>query len=385
MSRRLVASLAIALALPASAAAQDDPIDAAVPTDAAPPDGALLDGSVAVAATQPEPPAREHLTVVIAGSPPFVLGDGSDVEGLSLEVWAAVADRIGVDYTLEPVANASEAIDAVRTRRADVAIGPLSITSDRARAVAFTQPYEQSSLALLTRPGTSSVWQRLRPFLSRTFFSGVAILLVVLLLVGTLVWALERKKNEGVPDEPLPGIGVGVWLALVTMTTVGYGDKAPVTLGGRIAVGVWMLIAMLSVSSLTAGIATALTLAQLDQGTIGSADELRGHPTAALEGTTAARFARDHGARVITASDVASAIGLLERGEVDAVVFDRPVLQFYLREHPDLDAVLAEQTYEPQGYGFALQLDSPLQRSIDVALLELDENGGLESIRGDWL
>lgn len=376
------------IALPSIAVAQPE---------ARPPDGGLDGGSLeggvpdgSVGPTvepEPEPVERRSLEIAVAGSPPFVTqGDDDTIEGLSIDVWRAVAEEIGVDFELTRLDNAGQAVDAIRAGRYDAAIGPISITSDRARHVSFTQPYQQASLALLTRPGAGSLWSRIRPFVSRTFFSGVAILLVVLTLVGALVWLVERKENEGVPDHPLHGIGVGIWLALVTMTTVGYGDKAPVTLGGRVLVGVWMLIAMLSVSSLTAGIATALTLSSLDHAAIESAEELRGRPVAVIGGTTAEGFANEHGARVMAVTDLEEAVDLLRSDRADAVVYDKPVLQYWLREHPDVELVLSIQEYEPQGYGFAVPLDDgALRREIDVALLEMEEGGRLDEIRARWL
>ncbi|MGO2102628.1 MAG: ion channel [Psychroflexus halocasei] len=44
------------------------------------------------------------------------------------------------------------------------------------------------------------------------------------------------------------------------MTTVGYGDKSPLSLGGRIVGLIWMFMAVIILSSLTAGIASALTV-----------------------------------------------------------------------------------------------------------------------------
>src|SRR5690606_31657864 len=146
----------------------------------------------------------------------------------------------------------------------------------------------------------------------------------------------ERKRNpEMFPDNPLRGIGIGLWLALVTMTTVGYGDKVPITPWGRALAGVWMVLSMLTVSSLTAGIATALTIASLDRGAISSANDLKGRKVAVVSGTTGASFARQHGAKLERVPSIEAALELTRTGVADAIVHDRPVLQYALSQDDD--------------------------------------------------
>lgn len=270
--------------------------------------------------------------------------------------------------------------------KVDVAIGPISITNARAERVAFTQPYFQSSLGILTPLDRSSVLGRLAPFFTRAFLVGSATLLLVLLGVGTLFWLAERKRNPDMfPHSPIRGVGSGVWLGIVTMTTVGYGDRVPVTFLGRAIAGVWMLIAMLSVSSLTAGIATALTVSELDSGTITSIDELRNRKVAALAGTVGARFARERGTRLVPVATLEEGARLLQHGEVAALVHDRPILQHYLNEHAEVEAVLLDARYRPQGYGFAVPHGTALERRLDVALPGQLENRSIAAIVERWL
>jgi polar amino acid transport system substrate-binding protein len=332
------------------------------------------------------PLPTEPLTLAVVGNPPFHIradGDG-EAEGLSVDIWEAVADELGLAYRFETYPNASAAVDAVARGEVDGAIGPISINSARARRVSFTQPYWQASLSILARE-ESSLWESVRPFVSEAFVTGVVVLLTILTLVGTLLWALERGPNDQFPKGVVAGIGTGVWLALVTMTTVGYGDKAPVTLAGRVVTGVWMLVAMLTASSLTAGIATALTLVSLQRGAIETDAELANEVVAALEGTTSYDFGRRNGARMVGVRSVDEAVDRLLEENVAAVVYDRPILQYHLRERDGASLRLSPFEYEPVGYGFVFPLGSPLTARIDVLLLEMAESGRLARFGDEWL
>jgi voltage-gated potassium channel Kch len=59
------------------------------------------------------------------------------------------------------------------------------------------------------------------------------------------------------------GIGHGIWWAMVTLTTVGYGDKAPKTAGERIVALIWMIFSIIFIASFTANITISLTINDL--------------------------------------------------------------------------------------------------------------------------
>jgi polar amino acid transport system substrate-binding protein len=230
-----------------------------------------------------------------------------------------------------------------------------------------------------------SAWSSLAPFLSKAFVAGVGLLFVVLLVVGTLFWLAERRRNsEHFPREPVQGIANGVWLALVTMTTVGYGDRVPISHAGRVIAGVWMIISLVCASSLTAGIATAFTLSELGRSTIARLDQLEGRRVAVVLGTTGADLAKSQGARLVRTGKLADAVARVEAGAADAVVFDRPMLQYYLQRHPETDLELSRGAWTPQGYGFAVNGDHLVQ-ALDVALLEVQESGQARKITERWL
>ncbi|MGD8859120.1 MAG: transporter substrate-binding domain-containing protein [Myxococcales bacterium] len=359
---------------------------AAQAPDAGAPDagGAAAHGSPA----SPEPPAARpgtQLRVAYAGSAPFVV-EGTPADGLSLAVWRVVADAAGLSYRLVPRSSVRDALDGVARGELDVAVGPISITSERARRVRFTQPYFQSRIGILAPERAPGLWSQIAPFLTRVFAGASLVLALLLLGIGTAMWLVERRKNpDHFPVDPARGIANGVWFALVTMTTVGYGDRVPVTPGGRVVAGLWMLVALVTTTSLTAGFASAFTVLQLDTTAIRDARDLRGRPVAAVSGTTGASFVRDHGAQLVAADDLGAAVQAARDGEAAAVVHDRPILQHYLVQHPEVDLKLAPASYDPQGYGFAVAPGSPLLNELDVALLLAKEDGRIQRITSAWL
>ncbi|NJK39481.1 MAG: transporter substrate-binding domain-containing protein [Oscillatoriales cyanobacterium RM2_1_1] len=330
----------------------------------------------------------ETLRVGVAGSPPFTIWEELEPTGISVEIWETIAQESDLDYQWIPLPNMTGVFDRVAAGDLDVVIGPISITSVRLQKVEFTQPFYQADIGVLLPSKKPSLWKRLRPFFGLAFLSSIGILVAGLFTVGNLLWLAEKDANNSqFPHDYWHGIGNGMWFALVTLTTVGYGDRTPVTPAGRLVAGVWMLITMLMVSSLIAGLTTALTLSISGQTTekFLKPQDLRGARAGVVAGTTGEEWSKFYGARLSRTAELGQAINLLTAGKVDGVVFDVPALQYYLHQNPELKFRLAQFALTQENYGFALPWDSPLKQKLDISLLELQETGKIQKISQEWL
>ena len=80
-------------------------------------------------------------------------------------------------------------------------------------------------------------------------------------LVGaTLVWLMERRDN---PD--LASFEEALWWAIVTVTTVGYGDITPLTRTGRFVAGMLMVAGIGTIGLLASSLASVLVVKKEDE------------------------------------------------------------------------------------------------------------------------
>jgi polar amino acid transport system substrate-binding protein len=279
----------------------------------------------------------------------------------------------------------------VATGKIDVLVGPISITPERAaiNGITFTQPYFNSGVGIMIPGEPLGLWERLAPFFGLAALSSAGILILLLFIVGNLIWLAEHRQN---PEQFHPhypeGIQNGMWFALVTLTTVGYGDRSPRTKLGQLVAGVWMLVALLTFSSITAGLASAFTTALSEaraKPVFTSVYNLKNKKVAVVRDTTAVDWAEHYRADTIFASNLAGAVALLEQKRVQVVMFDRPALVYYTQQHPDANLTVTEIRVSLEPYGFVVRENSPLKKTINVQLLDLIYSRKITELTERWL
>ena len=320
----------------------------------------------------------------VAGSAPFFEKSADGFSGVSVEIWEELAEKLNINYEYQEFASVSALLKALERGRVDLAIGPISVTSTRAQRVDFTQPYYKSGMGILIRRERASIWETVSPFLRRTFLVGVLTLLIVLFIIGNIIWLAERKSNESFPERYIPGVGTGMWFAVVTFTTVGYGDLAPITRTGRLVASVWMIVALVTASSLTASIATSFTLIKMSHVTIDSPTDLKHKRVATVRGSTGVEFALRYGAKPVLVKTKQDAVERLIANQVDAFAYDYPIMRYLLNENPHPELAIIRSHNDVEYYGFAVRLNNPLVRRLNTVLLQALEEGMVSSIRREW-
>ncbi len=216
--------------------------------------------------------------------PPFIIKDNNSYVGASMELWKKIADSLNVSYTLVEY-ELPELLKAIKNGDIDIAISPLTVTAKRIKQFGFTQPYYITNLAYATKTEKDNGFITLiSNIFSIGFLKSLLPLLIIISIFGFIVWALERKKNSDQFGKGIPGVADGIWWSAVTMSTVGYGDKSPVTRWGRIVGVVWMFTAVIMISGLTASISSSLTVHRL-KSDISSFDDLRKTKVGCIDGS----------------------------------------------------------------------------------------------------
>ncbi len=289
--------------------------------------------------------------------------------GLSHSFWELIDDQVPAKIKYHWYEDVESMLEAVAREEVDFSINPITVTEQRMDSLDFSQPYFISGTAMVRRAENS--WMIfLENFFSKQFFSAIAILLGVILLFGILVWLFERQKKEGTQfRRNWRGILDGFWWSAVTMTTVGYGDKSPETGGGRTIAFIWMFTAILLISGLTAGVASALTVKSMES-KIENVEDLRRFKTGTIDATGTAEYLRNYGLPDVYFESVEEGFAALKAGEIDIFVFDRPVLRFYLEKGDNQDLVLDDRNLKTDYYSFTYPKHSSLRAALDPKIVK---------------
>jgi polar amino acid transport system substrate-binding protein len=205
---------------------------------------------------------------------------------------------------------------------------------------------------------------------SEQTLKATGLLVLFSLITGIIVWSFERRKNsEMFGDRTVGGIGNGIWWAMVTMTTVGYGDKAPKTAGGRIVALIWMIFSIIFIASFTANITTSLTITGL-RGKIRGFNDLYNARVGSVSRSEAFDFLTKKGIAVIPFEGIQEGLEGVASKRIDAFLLNDQILKYLVKKKFPGRLQVLPGTFDEYFVSIALQDKSPLRKPINKALLK---------------
>jgi len=316
--------------------------------------------------------SAQVIKVGIASSPPFAMKNTRGAwEGISVDLWKAVAAKLGIRCEYQECDYAKIA-RMLAEGTLDAGVGQISSLELNDPGIDFTHTFYFSGLALAAPKMTEKQhWLTvLRMLRENNFILIFFLILLTLAVSGVTIWLLEHRHNpEHFSKNPFHGIGSGLWWSATTITTVGYGDKAPVTFWGRLLAFFWMLTGITLVSVFTATITSMCTVSRLGNVYEHPAD-LQNRRIVAVAGSPAEIFLQKTGIDYQEAATTPAALKLLSEGKMDVVVDDQSVLKYYCRQRKMTGITILPHFLTLKGYSFVLAKNSPLRDQLNQAISE---------------
>jgi polar amino acid transport system substrate-binding protein len=343
-----------------------------------------VDRAVAQTTTQPIVPGQE-LNVVTRVLPPFVTKDGNAYGGFSAELWEAIAREMNLRTNWIETANVAEILSATQAGRGQLAIAAISITAQREERFDFSQPMFESGLQIMVRSEATvglGLGQILAMFTTGAMPMLLGLLALLILVPAHVVWFGERNHPDSLVDRRyIPGIFTAIWWA--TGAAVGQQPDQPRSAFGRALSALQILVSVIFVAYFTAAVTSTMTVQQL-KGDIDGPEDLPGKAVATTTGSTAAAFLRDNRVTPTEFAQIEQAFRALENRQVDAVVFDAPVLLYHAATAGKGKTRVVGPIFRKENYGILFPQGSPLRKPVNEALLKLRENGSYDRIYNRW-
>jgi ABC-type amino acid transport substrate-binding protein len=236
----------------------------------------LLTGTgQAAAQDRPQDPPGRELIVATKEAPPFAMKapDGT-WKGISIELWRRIAEEVKLPYRFVEDPTVQGLLEGTAAGRYDAAVAALTITAERERVLDFSQPFYLSGLGIAVPSASPTAWTLIvRTLTSVGFLQAILALIGLTLVVGLLIWFVERRHNEDFGGGAIKGLGTSIWWSAEAMTQASTGHLAPKTGIGRALAVLWMVASIVAIAVFTASVTSTLTAGKL-QGLVTNVNDL---------------------------------------------------------------------------------------------------------------
>jgi polar amino acid transport system substrate-binding protein len=333
--------------------------------------GAKTGVRAAGAANGPDEPLR----VAVYDLAPYGSVDAEGLfSGISVDLWRRVAEDLHLNYRFASVPQMDYVLVGLENGRFDAAIGAIAITPERLERVDFSYPAHRSGFAVAFQSRTGPIAAVVSYGLTvRQHVSLIAVALALPLLTGAVMWSFERRRRAAADsaDSSVTSLLDGIYWAIVTMTTVGYGDKTPKTGAGRFIAVLWMMASLVVISLVSTILVSNMTVARLESGPLAHDSDLAGKRLAAVASSSGAEYLDSQHLPYTKYANLQEALKSLASDRSDAVVNSVGALQCMISTQFYGVIPMPSGLLAPAYMAFALPRNSALKKPLDRAMVRV--------------
>jgi len=325
--------------------------------------------------------SADTLKVAVHEISPLVMKVDGTYIGFDIETIESIAVDMDIEIKYIHAETFREMFSLVDSGVADMSIGGITINQPREEKYDFPHPYKKSGMTILIRDeGDSDIIGALAIVFNGSFKQIWVAFLLLVILAAHIVWFTERG-SPAFHDKYSIGIWEGLWYSVVTVTTVGYGDKVPQKAISKV-VAVFVMLIGIGVAGIAMSQLSAVMNVQMIKYSINAPKDLKGKSVAVVAGTTSEYLSQTNKSILTKARTIDEAVLMLEASKVDAVVFDAPILQHFAINNEKLTTVGG--IFEIQDYGILLPTNSKYREQISLSILKLKSTKQYQKILSKW-
>ena len=326
--------------------------------------------------------SQQHVNVLTIERQPFVMMQNGKLVGFSIELWDEVSKSLGIRSKFRLASSFADMLKNVADGNVDAAIANITITSEREKALDFSQPMFDAGIQVMVRSDGGS-GGLIGAIFNWSMLGLVIVAGLVLFVVANLMWWFERRDQAYFQYPYGEGIWRSFWWALNLIVNGGFEERIPQTRNGRVFAVFLVIASLFLVSAFVAKITASLTVGELKAQIQGYRD-LFDRRVGTTAGSTSAKFLDRHGVPYRAYQQMPDLLKAMENKELDAAVHDAPVLAYYVNTKGRGKMRLVGSVLQPEKYGIALPAGSAYRERINRALLSIRENGRYDELYRKW-
>ncbi|PWA35751.1 ionotropic glutamate receptor, metazoa, Periplasmic binding protein-like I [Artemisia annua] len=307
--------------------------------------------------------------------------------GFVIAVFDEMMRNLNLPYDYIPFNGSyDELVRQIPEEKFDAIAGDVTIMASKHDYAEFTQPYTESGLEMIV-PIRSRVsnqpWLFLKPFTAKMWW----LIAAITIYNGFIIWFIEKSHCKHLRGSFITQVGVVFWLAFTTLFTL-RGDKLHSNLS-RIAVVVWLFVALIITQSYTASLSSMLTAQRLEP-TITSVEMLRninatvGYCNGSLVNQYLKNVLGFNTIKVNSYNSTRRYAEALNSGEIAAIFLEVPAAKVFLAQYCK-SFVRTGETFKVGGFGFAFPRNFAYMSEANKAIMNITESGKLKKFEDEYL